>query len=131
MESHDSESYINFVEDRYLRKNLTMLRLSCHSLYIETGRYKKVPQNLRICENCNLNEIENEYHFTMRCPLYQQSRNEIFTFFDNSKNEQWHKSQTLLEKFKVLTQPCNQKAAIAVCQFIKTCFALRKRKQYN
>ncbi len=130
-ESHDPEYYVKYVDDRYLRKYLTMLRLSCHPLAIETGRYKKIPQNLRICQNCNMNEIENEFHFVMKCTLYQQIRNGLFKFLNESNSENWLKANTLYDKFKIIMQPYDQKSAITVCQFIKSCFDIRKQKEYT
>ena len=42
--------------------------MSDHSkiLEIESGRYKNITREERICKNCNLNEIGDEYHFL--CP---------------------------------------------------------------
>ena len=108
-----------------------MLRLSSHSLAIETGRYKKIPQDQRICECCELDEVENEFHFTIKCTLYRQYRNDMFNYFNQSNNEKWLKSNTLFDKFKIIMQPCDQKTAIVVCQFFKSCFNMRKQKLYN
>ena len=45
-----------------------------HKLEIESGRHNnnKTPQNERICTLCPSNEIENEEHFLITCPLYNQ-----------------------------------------------------------
>jgi hypothetical protein len=37
-----------------------------HRLYIETGRYKNIPRNERLCKNCSANEIEDEAHFLIK-----------------------------------------------------------------
>ena len=42
-ESHDCESYITSIDDRYRREYISMIRLSCHPLKIARGRYKKIP----------------------------------------------------------------------------------------
>ena len=42
---------------------LSKYRLSAHSLSIETGRYHHIDRNNRICSLCNMNILENEYHF--------------------------------------------------------------------
>ena len=62
-ESHDREAYLEFINDRNLGKFLSILRLSCHSLHIETGRYKNIPRENRLCQFCSLNEIEDEKQF--------------------------------------------------------------------
>lgn len=53
---------------------LTRLRLSAHALYIETGRYRNIVRNERICRICNSEDIEDEYHFLFICPFYQVLR---------------------------------------------------------
>jgi len=48
-------------------------RLSCHNLYIESGRYHTIDVNLRICPVFK-NDIEDEYHFILKCPAYNDLR---------------------------------------------------------
>ena len=48
-------------------------------LHIETGRFKNTPLEDRICTLCNSNEIEDEFHFVMKCPVYSEIRNSLFT----------------------------------------------------
>ena len=47
---------------------------SSHNLAIETGRRLKTPRNLRLCILCNGNVIEDEFHFLLICPLYNNIR---------------------------------------------------------
>ena len=58
-----------------LRAQLTKLRVSAHSLAIETGRYKRpyLPASERFCKCCSV-EIEDETHFLLYCPLYRELR---------------------------------------------------------
>ena len=64
------------------RSSLAKLRLSAHSLHIETGRYVKKEEKLtpenRKCKLCTANTCENEYHFIMQCNLYKKERTELF-----------------------------------------------------
>ena len=53
------------------RKNLTRLRISSHKLAVETGRYKNIALNERLCQLCECNAVEDEYHFVMNCPFYK------------------------------------------------------------
>jgi hypothetical protein len=53
---------------------LTKFRLSAHPLRVEQGRYNGIARQERLCEFCNLNEIEDEYHFILICPLYKNLR---------------------------------------------------------
>ena len=61
----------------HLRCILSRLRLSYHSLLIETGRYRKpkpIPVDERKCIFCNMNAIEDEIHFLFYCEFYQKTK---------------------------------------------------------
>ena len=65
----------------HIRRNLTKLRISAHSLAIETGRYSYKPASTltdtgnRLCFNCKT--IESEFHFIFECTLYDDARKKI------------------------------------------------------
>ena len=71
--NHSFEKYLELPHFND-RKIIAKFRCSDHKLEIESGRHNKTPQNERICRLCPLNEIENEEHFLMTCPLYDQIR---------------------------------------------------------
>ena len=50
------------------------LKMSAHRLAFETVRYvrPKICKEQRICKNCDLEEVEDESHFLLKCPLYFQ-----------------------------------------------------------
>ena len=54
------------------RTLLTRWRLSCHDLEIETGRYKNIPRELRLCSLCLT--VEDEHHVFFNCPRYSLAR---------------------------------------------------------
>ena len=56
------------------RKMITKFRVSAHKLSIETGRYDAVIRSNRKCAKCNLDEIEDEFHFILKCPYYDAIR---------------------------------------------------------
>ena len=76
------ENYI-LHESHENRRNLARLRTSSHKLTVETGRYNKVALKDRLCQLCDCNTIENEYHFVMPCPLYNELRVELMQSLDN------------------------------------------------
>ena len=41
---------------------------------VETGRYQRLPRELRTCPVCHLGELEDEFHFLLRCPAYYEIR---------------------------------------------------------
>ena len=81
----------------YKRKMFTKLRISSHTLAIEKGRHKKVPNRIdihcnfcaqtkdncicnafkyhRLCINCDV--VEDEKHFLCHCPIYSDIGNDF------------------------------------------------------
>ena len=57
------------------RSALSKLRLSCHPLEVERGRYRRpmVDRESRFCPFCKT-MVENEMHFLSVCPLYVDCR---------------------------------------------------------
>ena len=41
---------------------------------IEEGRQKGIPRELTICRSCDLGCAEDEYHFVIICPAYENLR---------------------------------------------------------
>ena len=68
---------------------LTQLRISCHQLKIETGRYHGTLLQDRKCERCSSGEVEDEYHFLFHGNKLENDRNlllkEIAKSCPNSK----------------------------------------------
>ena len=48
---------------------VTKMRISCHLLTIESGRYKKIPRVERLCPLCNRSEIGDEFHYLLKCTI--------------------------------------------------------------
>ena len=94
--SFQYESYLDTVKDSAKRIRMTKLRLSCHDLEIERGRYKSKRIEERLCSNCALGKIEDEIHFLLECPKYTNERNEIMSFLETvypwTSQSQNHKS---------------------------------------
>ena len=53
---------------------LIFIRGSAHKLRIEDGRYRNIERNNRLCQYCQMNVIEDEFHFLLVCPAYRQIR---------------------------------------------------------
>ena len=56
------------------RNIITKFCISAHKLSIETGRFNAVAREDRTCSKCNLNEFEDEFHFILKCPYYNDIR---------------------------------------------------------
>ena len=63
-------SYLNKLTNIKYRKAISKIRLSSHNLNIEIGRHRQIERNNRKCPFCDLNELEDEYHFILICPQY-------------------------------------------------------------
>ena len=50
------------------------MRCGILPLRVETCRYIGQKREDRKCELCNLNEVEDEIHFVLKCPFYYQER---------------------------------------------------------
>ena len=57
------ESYLDLITNVNTRVAVTKMRISCHLLPIESGRYKKIPRVERLCSLCNRSEIGDEFHW--------------------------------------------------------------------
>ena len=60
-------------------KATSRFRMSNHTLMIEKGRHMRpqIERNNRNCFHCKDN-IENESHFVISCPLYNAERESLF-----------------------------------------------------
>ena len=61
------ESYLDLIKNVKTRVAVTKMRISCHLLPIESGRYKKIPRVERLCPLCNRSEIGDEFHYLLKC----------------------------------------------------------------
>ena len=50
-------------------KYFTMLRLSSQSLSMETGRSQGINNVNKLCLFC-ISDVEDEFHFVLKCPVY-------------------------------------------------------------
>ena len=68
------------------RCHFARLRISAHTLAIETGRHArpKVPVNQRVCQVCNSGSIEDEMHFVTICDKFRQIRQSTFEKIQNA-----------------------------------------------
>ena len=68
------EKYFTCIKIDSHRVALTRFGCSAHKLMIEEGRHRNVERNYRFCQICNINVIEDEYHFLLVCPAYRDIR---------------------------------------------------------
>ena len=108
-----------------LRQNLTKLRISAHTLAIETGRYvlpSKIPVEKRKCFHCG--QIEDEFHMIFCCDLYTDER----LYLEKTLHDSTFLSLLPTdEMFCTLISCLNGDYEIgkAMCEFINSCFLKR------
>ena len=76
--------YLTAVATVRYRIALTRIRVSCHRLAIETGRYQKptsLPISQRLCTLCN--QVEDEIHLICVCKRNAHLRIDFFSFVQN------------------------------------------------
>ena len=74
------EPYLNYNLPKCIYTSIARFRLSSHNLNIEIGRHKRpyVPAEDRICEKCDLNVVEDEFHCLMICTNWIELRTRLF-----------------------------------------------------
>ena len=102
-----------------LRKPMSRLRLSSHHLHIESGRYarQRLERNQRYCALCNTLDIEDEYHFVIKCPIYENLRKEFI--------KPYYTRRPSMFKFVELMTSCNKTVIKNLCRFVSQAFVLR------
>ena len=109
------EDYLDKCKNEKFRKSFSRLRLSSHSLEIETGRYNGIDRMNRLCKLCNQNVVESEYHFLLCCTKYTDIRNKYLG----------HQSWPSLNKFNALMSTKNSKLLYKISKFIAEAFEIR------
>ena len=56
---------------------MAQIRCGILPIRIETGRFCNLPVENRLCEICNQNKVEDEFHFLMECPFYHLEREQM------------------------------------------------------
>ena len=73
MEFRDRESSGSIVRNNLKRHNGSLVA-GIMPLEIETDRYVNTPREKRFCTICNIDLVEDEYHFLFTCIAYQRER---------------------------------------------------------
>ena len=103
------------------RKLLTRLRISSHKLMVlvERGRYKKLDVSQRLCQNCNLNLIEDETHFLFQCPVNASDRGKLISV----SSEKCLNFTTLQDNERMIWLLNNENVPVLnnLCNFLAKC----------
>ena len=98
-----TENHIKY-RSKYARSLMSQLRCGVLPLEIETGRYRGIKAEERICRLCELNQVEDEFHFLCNCTLYKELRK---TLYDKAEQDNAEFAQLSdMSKFIFLMQKC-------------------------
>ena len=100
------EKYLEYLSDFTLCKHLCKFRLSDHNLGIEMGRKSKprLPLNERICQRCDYNEIDDEFHLLFSCKNHTSER----IILGQSSGTDFSQFYSHLEKEKIVKKLMEQ-----------------------
>ena len=115
------EKYLYTVNNYFIRKQLTKFRISNHKLMVEEGRYRGIDFADRRCIYCDMNCIENECHFLLECPLYEEIRRKHLIFL----NCDWHCQNH--DKFVKIMSSQNKETLRNLALFVYKGFKLRAK----
>ena len=116
------EKYLTQISNINHRIAMTKIRLSNHKLSIETGRHQKIDRLKRICPFCP-RYIENEEHFMIKCPIYNETRDRLLpqSIIKNCYSSDEIKLTQILGN----SNSCN---VILIAQYISESMSLRENK---
>ena len=129
------EPYLNLVENRSHKNALTRLRISAHSLRIETGRYKRYDKDLkadtntpmgeRTCPICT-DDREDEYHFLFNCTNNKKLRNSFFEYLSETHKEFHEKNEK--DKIILLFHSKNKLTINKFAKFVYQSFQAKSKE---
>ena len=117
----DTEEYTKFCVSRRKRSLLAQFRMGVLPLAIETGRFKSVPLEERLCLLCNTGVIEDEIHFLCICNFYHRIRK---VMYDNvCQQHELFPTFTLEEEFQHLLVKHWKEVSV----YLGTCLGTKKQ----
>ena len=106
------------------RNAIRDLRISTHKLNIETGRYKGINRDERLCEQCEQNTAETEEHFLTECPNYINERSSFLLYIKENTNISAKKLDIHIIRKLMTTEDLSILNKFG--KYIRTCFDKRK-----
>ena len=120
-----SEKYVEISLSSYERSVLAQIRLGILKIHVETGRFNNTKLEDRLCNICNQNVIEDEFHFLFHCNAYDIPRNNFINIISNACPE-FHYLEDK-DQLKFIFEEIPR----ATAKFIISCLNIRKDILYN
>ena len=126
--NYQFENYLTLITKPAHRTSLTRLRLGCHALRIQTGKYENrgalIPVEERTCLVCKEDCIEHEQHFLMYCRGYTTLRRELYSHISNVDTH--YNSLSDNEKTRYLLRAENTITSKIIGKYVHLMFKKRK-----
>ena len=118
------EKYLILVKNSKHKIALSRLRLSNHNLMIEKGRHLRpqIERNNRKCFHCK-DDVEDEKHFVMNCPQYDQERTSLFQVCN--QNSIHFDSLNVDQKFHFVMTNESKEVTSQLAKFVYNSFKIR------
>jgi hypothetical protein len=110
--------YLTLMENKKYRNVITKIRLSSHCLEIEQGRHRNIPRNERLCKLCLQRTIEDEFHFILECPVYNNIRRQYIPH--------WYRTRPNMIKFIDLLSSSDVQILYRLAKYLIKAFEERK-----
>ena len=120
----EREKYLE-IRNRYGAPELTKIRGGSNRLRVETGRWTKIPE--RFCELCLENKVEDETHFMLFCPVYNNLRDQMWKEIEPKLQVPGRDSITQRDKY--IEHPRYTEIVKIVMKFIEKAMKERKMRQ--
>ena len=85
-EEYVTEDFVKYCYSRSRRSLIAQLRCGVLPLHIETGRFRNLKPEERLCSLCNLQEVEDELHFICKCEALVEPRNVLYEMVQRKYN---------------------------------------------
>lgn len=112
------EEYIKTVTIFKHRRCVTLVRTASHNLNCNKRRQNPIDG---LCQMCDLNTIEDEFHFCLICPAYKAQR-------ENLLQARYWQSPTRHKLYSLLTNP---HVSVNFAKFVYVALCIRKSSMYN
>ena len=116
------EKYV-FIDNRKRRSLMTQIRLGILPLNIEMGRFRNQPVEERICQMCEYNLVEDEMHFILNCPAYEDNRTQLYNSINCNNFNEMEPEQKFIYMFK--------NESLKLCKYVEKSWEVRCSKLYN
>ena len=97
------------VDCKRQRRMLAKLRGGTAELRIETGRWRGLKREERICKNCRSREVEDAEHLVMKCELVKEERGKLLELMDE-RVEGWQGLKEIERMAVTLDRACSDSA---------------------